>query len=295
MELGPIRTALFVPGNRPDRVDKAVNSGADAVIIDLEDAVPLTQKEETRPKVREKLITHKDRKIFVRVNGPGSDYLQGDLDEVVVQGLFCIIVPKVQGAAHIQELNTLLLNVEKEKGIEQGTISIIPLIESAKAVQDIFQIVSEKTDPKRLFTVAFGGADYALDLGIEITKDATELTYPRSAICIACRAAGVEPPLDTPFMVDLKDQEGLEADAKRAKQLGFQGKLCIHPGQIETCNAIFSPTKDEIIYAEKVIKAFEEAQERGMAVIQLDGRFIDYPVVERSRRIIKLAAALRPK
>jgi citrate lyase subunit beta/citryl-CoA lyase len=214
---------------------------------------------------------------------------------VVLQGLFCIIVPKVEGAAHIQELNTLLLNVEKERGIEQGTISIIPLIESAKAVQNVFQIVSEETDPRRLFTVAFGGADYALDLGIEITKDATELTYPRSTICIACRAAGVEPPLDTPFMVDLKDQEGLEADAKRAKQLGFQGKLCIHPGQIETCNAIFSPTKDEIIYAEKVIKAFDEAQERGMAVIQLDGRFIDYPVVERSRRIIKLAAALRPK
>jgi len=276
-------------------VDKAVNSRADAVIIDLEDAVPVTQKEETRPKVREKLITYKDRKIFVRVNGPGSGYLQGDLDEVVVQGLLCIIVPKVEGPAHIQELNTLLLNVEKERGIEQGTISIIPLIESAKAVQGIFQIVSEKTDPKRLFTVAFGGADYALDLGIEITKDVTELTYPRSTICIACRAAGVEPPLDTPFMVDIKDQEGLEADAKRAKQLGFQGKLCIHPDQIETCNAIFSPTKDEIIYAEKVIKAFEEAQERGMAVIQLDGRFIDYPVVERSRRIIKLAAALRPK
>ncbi|MBW1887658.1 MAG: CoA ester lyase [Deltaproteobacteria bacterium] len=291
-ELGPIRTALFVPGNRPDRVDKAVNSGADAVIIDLEDAVALGEKEKVRPMVREKILEHVDRKIIVRVNAMDSQFFQGDLNEVIVPGLGCIIVPKVEQVDHIREINRHLLHTEREKGLAPGTISIIPLIESAKAMQNIFQIVSEKTDPIRLLTVAFGSADYTLDMGIEMTKEGAELLYPRSRISIACRAADVEPPLDTPFMVDLKDMEALKADAKIAKQLGFQGKLCVHPNQIEPCNAIFSPTREEILYAEKVVQAFDEAEAKGIAVFQLDGKFVDYAVVERSRRVLKLAVGI---
>jgi citrate lyase subunit beta/citryl-CoA lyase len=199
------------------------------------------------------------------------------------------MIPKVDSAEHMLELNKLILNAEKGKGIPIGAISIIPLIESAKAVQNIFQIISEKATPRRLFTVAFGAADYTLDLGIEMSKEANELLYPRSRICIACRAAGVEPPLDTPFMIDLKDIEALKADARRAKQLGFQGKLCIHPNQIEPCHAIFSPSKEEVLYAEKVIEAFEEAEGKGQAAIQLDGKFVDYAVVERARQILQLA------
>ena len=288
-KFGPVRTALFVPANRPDRVDKAVNTEADAVIIDLEDAVALTEKESARPKVREKVLEHHEREIVVRVNALGSKFLQGDLDEIVVKNLHCIMFPKVESADHIHEINELLLEAERKQGLESGVISIIPLIESAKAVQNVYQIVSETTDPTRLFTVAFGAADYTLDMGIEISREGVELFYPRSRISVACRAAGVEPPLDTPFMVDLKDLEALKDDAKRAKQLGFQGKLCIHPNQIQPCNTIFSPTKEEILYAQRVIRAFEEAEAKGVAVIQLDGKFIDYPVVERSRRIVKLA------
>ena len=294
-ELGPIRTALFVPGNRPDRVDKAVNSDADAVIIDLEDAVALGEKEEARPLVREKILEHVDRKIIVRVNAMHTQFFQGDLNEVIVPGLGCIIVPKVEQVDHIHEINNHLLLTEREKGLPSGTISIIPLIESAKAMQNIFQIVSEKTDPIRLFTVAFGSADYTLDMGIEMTKEATELLYPRSRISIACRAADVEPPLDTPFMIDLKDMEALKADAKMAKQLGFQGKLCVHPNQVKPCNAIFSPTKEEIRYAERVVQAFEEAEAQGIAVFQIDGKFVDYAVVERSRRVLKLGAGITGK
>jgi len=291
----PIRTALFVPGNRPDRVDKAVNSGADAVIIDLEDSVPLAQKEETRSKVREKVFEHRDRKIIVRVNALSSGFLQGDLDEVIVKDLFCIMVPKVESMEHINEIDRLLLDVEKKTGIKAGTVDVIPLIESARAVQNIFRIVSVTTDSSRIVTVAFGAADYTLDLGIEMTKEGAELSYPRSRIPVACRAAGIEPPLDTPFMIDLKDIELLKADAMRAKELGFQGKLCIHPNQIDPCHAIFSPTREEILYAEKVIQAFEDAESKGMGAIQLDGKFIDYPIVNRSRRVLKLAAAIGSK
>jgi citrate lyase subunit beta/citryl-CoA lyase len=271
--LGPIRTALFVPGTRPDRVDKALNSGADVIIIDLEDAVPLARKEEARPKVREKILEHGGKKTIVRVNAVGSGFCQGDLDEVIVNKLGCIMqlgcimLPKVESPEQIREINHRLSRVEEERGMAAGAVSIIPLIESASAVQNIFHILSEKTDPARVLTVAFGAADYSLDLGIEMTKKGLELIYPRSRISVACRAADVDPPLDTPFMIDLKDMEGLKADAMRAKQLGFQGKLCIHPNQIGPCHAIFSPTKEEIIYAEKVVQAFEEAEVSGVAAM----------------------------
>ena len=178
---------------------------------------------------------------------------------------------------------------EEEKGVPPGSISIIALIESALGVERAFQIVSEKTEPNRLFTVAFGAADFALDMGIEITKTGDEISYPRARLAVACRAAGMNPPLDTPFMIDLKDIEALEVDAKRAKQFGFQGKLCIHPNQVEICNKIFSPTKEEIEYAKRVVQAFNEAESSGTAAIQVDGKFVDYPVMERSKRILRIA------
>jgi citrate lyase subunit beta/citryl-CoA lyase len=288
-EFGPLRTALFVPGNRPDRVDKAVRTEADAVIIDLEDAVALKEKEAARSKVRDKILEHAERKIIVRVNSLDSAFFRGDLEEVVTHNLACLMIPKVDGAAHIREINENLLKVEKEKNMKPGALAILPLIESASGVQKIFEIASEETVPSRIYCVAFGAADYTLDMGIEITKDGTELTYPRSRIALASRAAGIEPPLDTPFMMDLKDMEALKTDANRAKQLGFQGKLCIHPNQVEPCHAVFSPTKDEIRHAQKVVQAFEEAEKEGTAAFQLDGKFIDYPVVERARRILRVA------
>jgi citrate lyase subunit beta/citryl-CoA lyase len=271
-----IRTALFVPGNRPDRVEKAINTAADAVVTDLEDAVPYTLKKETRPVVREKVQRHKGRNIIVRVNPLDSEFVRDDLDEVVVEELSGVIVPKVDTAAHIEEINRLLLSVEEKKGIRPGAIAVIPLIESALAVENIFQIVTQKTEPDRLFTVAFGAADFALDMGIDLTKTGEELSYPRARIVVACRAAGVEPPLDTPF-------------AQRACRLGFQGKLCIHPNQVEICNRIFSPAKEEIKFARRVIQAFDESEAGGRAAIQVDGKFVDYAVAERSRRILKMA------
>ena len=287
-----IRTALFVPGNRPDRVDKAVRTAADVVIIDLEDAVPHSQKKQTRAVVREKIMDYQERPVLVRINALDTEFFEDDLNAVVVAGLACIMVPKVEAAAQIQQINRALLKIEENKGMRPGSVSIIPLIESALAVENVFQIVLQRTDPQRLFTAAFGAADFALDMGFEITKSGEELFYPRARIAVACRAAGVEPPLDTPFMIDLKDLEALEADIKRACRLGFQGKLCIHPNQVDICNRLFSPTKEEIEYAQKVIQAFDAAEAGGTAAIQLDGKFIDYPVVERCRRILKIASKI---
>jgi citrate lyase subunit beta/citryl-CoA lyase len=287
-----IRTALFVPGNRPDRIVKAFGTGADVVIIDLEDAVPLSEKESSRTNVREKVAESVDRMILVRTNALGSAFVDGDLDEAIVEGVNGIILPKVERADDITKINTLLIEVEKNRSLPEGSICVFPLIESAAGVQHIYDIVSTKTKPARIYTVMFGAADYTLDMGIEMTMGGNELFYARSRIAIACRAAGIAPPVDTPFMIDLKNTEALISDARRAKELGFQGKLVIHPNQVGPCNKIFSPLPEEIKKAEKVVKAFEEAEAAGMAAIQLEGKFIDYPVVKRSKDILALAAAI---
>jgi len=288
-DFGPIRTALFVPGNRPDRVDKAVDAGADAVIIDLEDAVPPTRKAETRPVVRDKVCEHKGRRIMVRVNGPDSDFIHGDIEAVVVEGLAGLMVPKVESPEDLEQVHRLLLAAEEKNGLPPGGLALLPLIESARGVQNVFGIVSARLQPERPVMVSFGAADYTLDLGAEMTRTGEELIYPRSRIAVACRAARVAPPLDTPFMIDLKDSAALETEARRAKQLGFQGKLCIHPSQVPVCNRVFSPTQEEIDFARRVVRAFEEAEAAGTASIQLEGRFIDYPIVERAARVLRLA------
>jgi len=290
-----IRTALFVPGNRPDRIEKAFGTGADVIIIDLEDAVPLAEKESSRPNVREKVAQFADRMILVRTNALGSDFIKGDLDEAIVDGVNGIILPKVERADDITKINTLLIEIEKNRALPKGSIRVFPLIESAAAVQHIYDIVSTKTKPDRIYTVMFGAADYTLDMGIEMTMEGNELFYARSRIAIACRAAGIALPVDTPFMIDLKNTEALISDARRAKELGFQGKLVIHPNQVEHCNKIFSPLPEEIKKAEKIVKAFEEAEAAGMAAIQLEGKFIDYPVVKRSKDILALAATIGRK
>ena len=290
-----MRTALFVPGNRPDRIEKAFNTEADVIIIDLEDAVPLSEKESSRSNVREKVTQFLDRMILVRTNALGSAFIKGDLNETIIEGVNGIILPKVEKTDDIHDINKLLLEVEKKRALPEGSIHLFPLIESAAAVQHVYDIVSTKTKPERIYTVAFGAADYTLDMGIEMTMEGNELFYARSRIAIACRAAGIAPPIDTPFMIDLKNTEALLSDARRAKELGFQGKLVIHPKQIDPCNRLFSPTPEEIAKAEKIVQAFEEAEAAGVAAIQLEGKFIDYPVVKRSKDILALAAVIEKK
>lgn len=291
-KLGPIRSALFVPGNRPDRVDKAVATAADHVIIDLEDAVAFSQKEETRALVRDKIIAHKQRGVIARINGLETDFFKGDLEAVVVKELRGLVLPKTENTHQVAEIHRLLAHFENKQRLQEGSTAVILLTESALGVQNIFQISSAAAELNREFLVALGAADYALDMGIEITKNGAELMYPRSRMALACRAAGIPPPLDTPFMIDLKDIEALKDDARRAKQLGFQGKLCIHPNQIEPCHAIFTPTGDEIEFARRVVETFEAQEAKGLAAIQVDGKFVDYPVVERSRRILRLASRI---
>jgi len=288
----PLRTALFAPGNRPDRAEKAIGLDADAVIIDLEDAVPIADKESSRPLVRDILDKHPGKRIYVRINALSTPYAKEDLEAIISKNLEGIMLPKVDSPEDIFEIDRLLTNLEKRDGLEVGILELISICESAKGLEEIYAIVSTKPEYHRVSVVAFGAADYTLDLGISLTREGKELEYPRTRIPVACRAAGIMPPLDTPWMVDLKDIDGLIADAKKAKAYGFQGKIVIHPNQIQPCHNVFTPTEEEIVYAKKVIEAFEEAEREGKAAIQLEGKFIDYAIVEKSRRIYALARAI---
>lgn len=288
----PLRTALFAPGNRPDRAEKALGLDADAVIIDLEDAVPIAEKEKSRSLVREILDGNSGKRIYVRVNGLATPFCKEDLESVVCKNLVGIVLPKVEAPGDILEIDRMLTDLEKRVGLESGTLELISSCESAKGLEELYPILSASPKHHQVSVVAFGAADYTLDLGIGLTRDGKELEYPRSRIPVACRAAGIMPPLDSPWMVDLKDIDGLISDANKAKAFGFQGKIVIHPNQIKPCHDIFTPTKEEITYAKKIIEAFEEAEREGKAAIQMEGKFIDYPVVEKARRIYALAEAI---
>jgi citrate lyase subunit beta/citryl-CoA lyase len=293
MSLTPLRSLLFVPGDRPDRVEKALRAGADAVIIDLEDAVAQDKKAEARSLVRQKLLDHEQEVLFVRVNSLASGLMAADLEQVLVSSLRCIVAPMISSADELREACSLISETERRKGVAIGSVALIPLFETASAVELAFEIATARIAVPRLVTVAFGAADFTLDMQIEMTPEGTELWYARSRIAVACRAAGLEAPLDTPYMLDIRDSVGLKRDAERARQLGFQGKLCIHPVQVPVCNELFMPGAKEVEQAKKILEIFGEAEAHGVASIQVDGKFVDYPVAARARRIVELAERVR--
>ena len=290
----PLRTLLFAPGNRPRMLQKVGQCGADAVILDLEDAVPISEKEATRQAVREAVDAIDTCPVYVRVNplvattGFSQPIGEADLAAVVRPGLAGIILPKVESPDDLRRADTLLQELETQHGLAPGSVDVIPIIETALAVQRAYDIAASGTRVKRL---AFGAGDFTRDIGVAWSRREIESQYARSALVVASRAAGLEPPLDTVW-VDLRDQRGLTHSARTAKQLGFQGKMAIHPSQVEPINTVFSPSAAEIDFATRVVDAFTQAEADGLASIQLDGQFIDYPIVESAQRVLAMAAAL---
>ena len=291
----PMRSFLFAPGNRPRMLQKVGHCGADAVILDLEDAVPISEKEVTRDAVRDAAGTIDTCPVYVRINpleaaaGFSQPIGEADLAAIVRRGLAGIIVPKVESPDDLQRADTLLQSLESQHGLAPGDVDIIPIIETALAIQRAYDIAASGTRVKRL---AFGAGDFTRDIGVAWSRREIESQHARSALVIASRAAGLEPPLDTVW-VDLRDERGLIRSARTARQLGFQGKMAIHPSQVEPINSAFSPSEAEIAHATRVVDAFTQAEADGLASIQLDGQFIDYPIVESAQRVLAMAAVIR--
>lgn len=282
------RSMLFVPSNNERRVDKALGLDADAVILDLEDAVAATEKTGARGAVVAALPKPRRGMCYVRVNAMNTDWCYRDLADTVRPGLDGIILPKVESASQVQTIDWLLGALEREHGIAPGTVDLMPIIESGKGLAAIADICASGG---RLRRVVFGAADFTLDMNMVWTRDEAELHHARAAIVTAARAAGLEPPIDTVW-ARLQDAEGLRTSVETSRRMGFQGRLCIHPDQLPVVHEVFTPSDAEHARAAKIVAAFEAAERAGLASIRVDGEFVDYPIVEKARRTVALMQSL---
>jgi citrate lyase subunit beta / citryl-CoA lyase len=286
---------LYTPGNQPRLVSKVGTFGADAVILDLEDAVPLAEKAATRPAVRSALSNlARDPPRYVRVNAMDTGLTFDDLQVVVCSALDGLKLPKVETPDELLEAEARLAQLEEREGLERGQIDLIPLIETAKGVLNVRAIAEASRRVRRL---GFGAGDFCRDVAVRFSgslwePDGLELLFARSQIVLSSRAAGLDPPIDTVWL-DVRDSHGLEQDARAALRLGFGGKSAIHPGQIEIINRVFSPASEEIDYARRVVEAFDKAEAEGSASIAVDGRLVDYAIVLKARSVLE-RAAVRP-
>lgn len=285
----PCRTFLFAPGDHARRAEKALSLGADAAILDLEDAVALSAKVSARQAVRAALLLPRTARAYVRVNAFDTPFCFGDIDAVVGPGLDGVFLPKLEEASQLVAVDWMIGALERDRGLPAGAIDLVPIIETARGHAALPALAGSGI--ARMRRMAFGAADYTLDLGITWTREEAELTPVRSGLVLASRAAGLEAPIDTVW-ADLRDGDGFAASCARGQGLGFQGRMCIHPDQVPVANAAYSPSPAAVAWAHKVADAFAEAEARGLASIQVDGRFVDYPIVDRARRLLAVAARL---
>ena len=285
----PLRSFLFAPGNHPRKVEKVFQVGADVVILDLEDAVAIAEKPATRATIVEALRKPHRGLGYIRVNSLDTEFAWGDFAAVIGAWVDGIMLPKVETADQLQTADWIMAQLEREHGLEIGSIDLLPIIETGLGLHNIETITMAGTRMRR---VSFGAGDFTRDMNLVWTGLEQELAYARSRIVLASRAAGIEAPIDTVF-IDLKDREHLEISTQKALEFGFQGKLCIHPDQVGLVNDVFTPDEAEVTRAEKIIAAFKEAEASGSASIQVDGYFVDYPIVEKARRVLEITERIR--
>ncbi len=278
----------------------AATEGEDAVILDLEDACPLAEKETGRIFARDAIGTLKRHglDVFVRVNSFDTGFTEQDLDYVVVEGLDGILLPKAESAEDIVRLDTLLTNYEARRGLSAQSLAIIALVESPRGIEAAPAIISAS---KRVIALAFGAGDYSRELGIgmgvtSLSPDDRFLmaSHPRACIALAARAANVLA-LDTPFFGLVIDLDGLVHEARQARLVGFTGKLLVYPRHIAPVNQVFSPAAEELDLARKVIAAYEEARAKGLGATSLGGKMIDYGSYRRAASLVAMDERLAAK
>ena len=282
------RTGLYASGSNPVNMIQAVFYNEDMLIYDLEDSVPAAEKDAARLLVYQMLKEHrpKDKYVVIRVNGIYSDYLEEDLQAAVRANPDCIRLPKVEYAREVQDISKRIARIEEEVGLEVGKIELICNIESYMGVLNAGEIA--KAD-SRVVALALAAEDLTASLKAQRTKKGLEVFYARSAVLLACRAAGVDA-LDIVFS-DINDEEGLREDTSLAKNLGFDGKTVVHPRQIDVVNSYFTPSTKEIRYALRVLAAVEQGKKEGKGSVTLDGGMIDKPMELRALTTLAQAKA----
>jgi citrate lyase subunit beta/citryl-CoA lyase len=289
----PYRSFLFIPGNRQRMLAKGPTTGADALLLDLEDAVPSDQKDVARAMVREYVPTVAGPSVFARINAVVTGLAREDLEAVAVPGLQGIFVPKVESAEEIRQVAAWIDALERGAGLEPGRLTIVAMLETASAVRLGYEIASASP---RVGSVCYSGAengDLQTDLGCDWSIEGTEMLYARSKIVLDARAAGIEHPIEGVFAA-IDDIEGLVADTTLSKRLGYKGRAVIHPKHVEPVNRIYAPQPDEVEYYRGLLAAFDAALSEGSAAVAYRGKMIDYAMAARARRVLELAAQFEP-
>lgn len=282
------RSMLFMPGNNPGMLQTAEVFGSDSVILDLEDAVSLGEKDAARILIKGALKTfdYGTTEVVIRINPFSTPYALEDIDVMARLKPNAILLPKAT-PEDMKQLDEMLTKIEKEEGFEEGTIRIHALVETTYGVETVYETIQMST---RVDSVCLGGEDLAADLGVARTKDSEELFYARTKVVNACKALKIDA-IDTPF-TDTNDEAGLLADTIHAKKLGFTGKLSINPRQINTIHKVYSPTAAEISWANRVMYAKDEAEKEGLGVFSLDGKMIDAPIISRAMNTLNTAKVI---
>ncbi len=290
MEL--IRSVIFVPGNQPKMLERALAFNADVILVDLEDSVPPSEKANAREMAREWVprLRREGRRVMVRVNALDTGLTRDEVAAVMGPDLNGVSVGKAESVWDVREADRIITALESSAGLEPGHVKLIPWIETARAVMAVQQIALASP---RIIAIAFGAEDYTNDMGIQRTDTSEEVYFARSLVPIAARAAGVAS-LDSPF-VQFRDSEALRRDLQTVRQMGYTGKFAIHPNQLDTINEMFGPLPEEVEYARRVVDVWNRAEAEGRGSIDLDGRMVDVPVLKRAQNLLAFAEAIQAK
>ena len=290
------RSALYVPGHIPDWMPEAVRSGADLLILDLEDSVPVAEKARARSLVRESLealaVEGQDRSV--RINGLETRLALDDLEALVCPALQSVRLPKIESADDLRELDALLTHLEMRTGMEPGSVATPLDLETAGAMRNTYDILRASPRATSMLLGCGPGGDAAHSVGYQWTQDGTETHYLRSRAALDARAAGIEYPMVTSWW-DIRDLDGLRADAALNRRFGFRGMAVMHPSHVAIVNEMFSPNEAELAHARGLIAAVEAAEREGSAAVTYEGLMVDYAMVTTARELLALADTIETR
>jgi citrate lyase subunit beta / citryl-CoA lyase len=271
---------LFIPGNRKEFFEKVGKYQPDAIIIDLEDALAVNLKEPVRGEMAELIPTLAMEDIIVRVNNEPR-YLENDLKAVVSKHIFGVMLPKVETLENLREVDGILAKLEKERGLEPDSIKLLIMIETALGVIRCYELASAL---RRIYSVVCSSGEEG-DLQTNLNCAFSGLYYSRAKILVDSKAAGIPCILDGVW-TNIKDEEGLKKDCILSKELGYDGRALIYPKHIATARQVYAPSPEELDYYRRMIRAFEEAEAKGLAAVIFEGQMIDYATIKKAKRIL---------